>query len=74
MFKAVDSLIHGRKWPSLAMVAIMATLTLVSVPAVFADDPLPLCHGLFCNDASDCGSKCFCNNPHDQLGTCVADQ
>jgi len=74
MLKTVKRVIHGRKWPPLAMIAIMAALTLVSVPVVLADEPLPNCNGLGCNDPSDCGSKCFCNNPHDTVGTCFVDQ
>lgn len=32
------------------------------------------CEGLACNDPSDCGSHCFCNNPTDKVGVCFKDE
>lgn len=59
----------------IALTLVMAIQAAAIVPIVVAgDEPLPLCHGLLCNDAGDCGSKCFCNNPFDTLGQCIADR
>ncbi len=33
----------------------------------------PACDGLSCTKKSDCGSKCFCNNPQNSGGTCYVD-
>jgi hypothetical protein len=35
---------------------------------------LAACAGLSCNDPSDCGSFCFCNNPLDKVGSCFKDE
>ncbi|HEV2844926.1 MAG TPA: hypothetical protein VG477_08780, partial [Thermoanaerobaculia bacterium] len=35
---------------------------------------LAACAGLRCNDAGDCGSYCFCNNPDDTSGSCYKDE
>ncbi len=50
-------------------------LALVMLFAVLATGPQvaaqkPVCDGLECWDASDCGSKCFCNRPS---GHCFED-
>lgn len=58
----------------MVVVAVVALQLAITLPAAFANDPFePLCHGLQCNDESDCGSLCFCNNPYDEVGTCIPD-
>lgn len=58
-----------------AMFTLLVAACLVSAGQMTAkaqvDGEVPLCHGLECWDASDCGSKCFCNRPS---STCYSDQ
>ncbi|MFL6260742.1 MAG: hypothetical protein ACJ76Y_13600 [Thermoanaerobaculia bacterium] len=61
--------------------ALVITVTLVSLLQVSgnaAEKPayqaLAACAGLACNDPSDCGSFCFCNNPTDKVGSCYKDE
>ncbi len=60
---------------------LVITVTLVSLLQVSVNaaakptyEALAACAGLRCNDAGDCGSFCFCNNPTDTTGTCYKDE
>jgi|GEM_PF-3128304 len=60
------------------LVITVALVSLLQVSVNAADRPtyeaLAACAGLRCNDAGDCGSFCFCNNPNDTTGTCYKDE
>lgn len=55
-------------------VALLLTACVVSAGQLTttarASEAPPACAGLTCWDASDCGSKCFCNRPS---STCYSD-
>lgn len=63
------------------LVITVAALSLIQVSGNAAErgtalsyKQLAACEGLRCNDAGDCGSFCFCNNPDDTTGTCYKDE
>jgi hypothetical protein len=63
----------------LVITATVLSLLQVSASAagrerIYSEEELAACAGLACNDPSDCGSFCFCNNPTDTTGKCYKDE
>jgi hypothetical protein len=63
------------------LVITVAALSMLQVSVNAAErqsgatyEALAACAGLRCNDAGDCGTFCFCNNPDDTTGTCHKDE
>ena len=73
--RIILSFLRQNRTVSLLGLALMLAMQIAfTAPAIYAQNPIgPLCGGLLCNDPSDCGSLCFCNNPYDTVGTCVPD-
>lgn len=49
----------------------LGVLLLATSISVSGGSDTPMCDGLACFDASDCGTKCICNVVDDIPGTCL---
>lgn len=67
MMKLMQS---ARKKGPLFLLPLGALLLATSISASGGNDT-PMCDGLSCVDASDCGTKCICNIADGFPGTCV---
>jgi hypothetical protein len=56
-----------------ALAAVQTSSTASQIDAGQAAAFAAACEGLSCNDRSDCGTWCFCNNPTDTTGKCYKD-
>lgn len=69
MKKVTVFLLEGSMALGACMAILWSTAVLAQTPP---PPPPPACVGLTCSKPSDCGSKCFCNNPSNTFGSCVA--
>jgi hypothetical protein len=64
-----------RTWLGFGVLALMAAFVLSTGLAVTVSANVEApCEGLACSKPSDCGTKCFCNNPEDKIGMCYLDE